>query len=138
MLIGRFAIDPAGLELEGDVVGLLDLSHALTCDRQTRAIQLSTIQPPPYDRCLTAILITKISDDAACLNISRIASEMHITGPGRKLAVLAKNIKFLISQTVEPTSTIQEHIHIEWYQDHPLLSPTSIPLTIDFRTSDAP
>jgi hypothetical protein len=107
------------------------LARALTDENATVDIVLSSCNPAPYQGTLAVISIERCSG-GEFIKISRHGETLVVRGSSEKLAILAENIRFLLAQGSDPQNSIQNHIHVEYYHDHPYLDRGAVPLTIDY------
>jgi hypothetical protein len=135
MLVGRYATYTEEIDIEGDFDGLLKLAKAISGARDAEEISLPSLDPGPYDGCFKLVRIKRDNRQEIPVEIRRDGDELNIRGSAQKLEILAYNIRFLITQGVDPNSTVQNHIHEEYYEGHPYLSPDSAALTISFISS---
>jgi hypothetical protein len=125
-IVGRY--DARQVDLEGSPAALIGLAERLIHPEGTSAWALS--QPNdrsahPYEGFLAVIRIT-LTDGAVQVTVQQ--QFLDISGNAAGLATLAYNIRWLAEQPV--TAISSDHLHIEFYDDHPYLSPDSWPLIV--------
>lgn len=130
MLTARYA-NTGETEIEGDFDGLLKLSKALSGELPSTEIVFDSGDAQPYDALLELLRVDQEPDDRPVL-IVRVARQLVLSGSPSKLGVLAENIRFLLSSGADPNSSIQDHIHIEYHENHPYLDAKAAPLTISY------
>lgn len=87
-------------------------------------------EPLRYDGILKTIQI-KVGNSER-VRIKHTKDTLEITGSPEKMRVLAKNISFLVNQAQNLMQRpVKDHIHLEYYLNHPLLDSESQPLVIN-------
>lgn len=118
---------PYDLDISGSVQALQIISAAIldlaTSDVMNFAhIADTNYDPTPYHSTLSGLLVTKADGRIAVT----VEDEMTVLISGRSdfLVTLAAWFSF------EPDTPPKTHVHFEYYDNHPLISPTSVPLVI--------
>ena len=137
MLVARFALNTEEIDIEGDFDGLIKLTKDISEVLDEGTISLSYVDPIPYDRALKVIHVKKENGKDTPVKILVNGDTLDINGSAQNLEILIQNIRFLISQGVDSHSSIQNHIHIEYYEGHRYLSSQSAAVTVSFRSTHA-
>ncbi len=107
---------PSHVEMEGSSSALRDLAdwiRTATGDATSIPVVSATVRVVWVRRTDSLVQIGCSSDS------------LSIEGAREKLEVLAENIEYVASSAAD-----SNHIHIEYYQDHPYLAAESMPLVI--------
>jgi len=85
----------------------------------------------PYDGFLYSI---KVNDSDSSILVTREGHVLHISGSQEKLEILACNIRFLVTQNSGPevTEETSNHLHEEYYPQHPFLHQDALSLIITY------
>jgi len=118
---------PYDLDISGSVqalqtisAGILDLASS---DSVSFSIMADTnYDPTPYQIALSRLLITKGVDRIAVTVEDETTA--HISGQSDLLVTLAAWFSF------EPHTPSKTHVHFEYYDNHPLIASSSVPLVI--------
>lgn len=112
-------LDPGfQIEIESNVDGLRCLSVLLR--RPPAEAYLSEPPPSPYPSWVEHVLIIETD---GLLTISAIEHELTIAGKLEYLECLAADCDYMANKKEFPSG---EHIHVEYYPDHPYMAKNSL------------
>jgi hypothetical protein len=130
-VVARFELE-GGVELEGTAEALARLAASL---RQVDSCTTHSLTIPgdqdaaPYDGFLSQLCLESIPGP---LRIHRDGGTLRLRGSAQALATLAQNIEFLVAPSggAGRVHGDHQHVHVEYYDDHPFLAKEAEPLTI--------
>lgn len=93
--------------------------------QQVCVIEAATINPSPYDICLSALSICKSSSS---IKVSVFANSLQIDGEPKKLETFADLFNF------EDDTSSNYHSHFEHHENNELINANSISLIISVRS----
>lgn len=125
--IARFTSD-GDVEICARRESLEDLSAILASNAIPLTLELQTSfdDPKPYQGYVTKILIEV---GKGLVSIELKESHLVIAGAHEHLEVLSEDIDYLTNLGIQETG-IEEHLHVEYYPDHPYLAPSSAALVV--------
>jgi hypothetical protein len=115
------------LELEGSITGLTILATLLRRANDLKQVSLQVPTCPvdvkPYDGHLSTIELRPANDK---IKLAREGDALIVSGAWDKMKLLADNVSLLI----EDSERGVDHCHLEYYEDHPWLDATTLPIVI--------
>jgi hypothetical protein len=124
--LSGFYIRGYDVELTGNSNDLSKLIEVLTSNEQKTLIGL--FEPPQPNLSNTALETIEIVKGNGDILISVHNHNLHVSGSQKNMLILANNIKWLIDSIRDGKNS--NHIHIDYYEDHPFLSSSSLSLII--------
>lgn len=112
--------DTRELEIRATETDLVELSAKLLKDGSVIECERNSTDIAPYPYLLSVIVIEIIPDDSVKLRVIK-NNELMISGDSRKLSILSETIANFAKDWVAG-----EHIHLEYFEDHPYLAEDSI------------
>jgi hypothetical protein len=120
--------DSSSVDLEGTAEALLGLALQIRASvaQQSFPLRLPSTPASPYLGYARMLIIRQ---NAGNVSVSRDAGAITIAGSPEKLAILARNIEWLMGQDARAVN----HLHIEYYQGHAYVEKESISLVVTRR-----
>lgn len=112
------------LELRASGQELYQLSKALEGDGTTMECETAGVTVSPYSKLLRHISVAVAHDQDVEIRIAE-DEDLQISGGRPKLSIFAEAVYTFAKEWGEG-----EHLHIEYYDNHPYLAPTSLPLVM--------
>jgi hypothetical protein len=112
------------LELQASEQELYELSKALGGAPTVIKCETEGVTDDIYPKVLRSISVNALADQIVDIQVTEDES-LQISGEPARLSILAENVKNFAGDRPKG-----EHIHIDYYDDHPYLASTSIPIVI--------
>ena len=120
----RYANQPEEIEILTGAEGFLELSKKLLEDGAVIPCQESGMDVAPYSKFLRSIVVQFSAGRPAEIQV--VSGEtLSITGDQAALRILSSTLANFARDW-----TKGEHVHIEYYDGHPSLSPESVPVVL--------
>jgi len=131
-MIGCFTSN-GEVELAADLATLRELLERLSDKALPLSFELyiPATAPAPYDDFLEGLTF-RAGD--GLLNTEIIGKVLFISGSDENIQALSDDLRWLIEE-IESNANLERHLHVEYFPDHPYLSPSPVSLVIRGTTS---
>lgn len=121
-MIFRYSLNPQEISISGTKIELMNLSRLfLQGDNLIKGEK--NADPHPYKELSEYLEIRNLEKSLVSFKV--LSGKILAQGDLQKLLIVSENILDLLEH-----STYENHIHMEYFEDHPYLSEESIPVII--------
>lgn len=121
-MIFRYSLNPQEISISGTKIELMNLSRLfLQGDNLIQGEK--KIDPRPYKELSEYLEIRNLEKSLVSFKV--LSGKILAQGDLQKLLIVSENILDLLEH-----STYENHIHMEYFEDHPYLSEESVPVII--------